>query len=856
MCALIHRSPPNGQTTAKSAVLAFATYLLFLTGWLGLHQALASDMSLVVTSGTTMQHPREGHTSTRLPDGRILVIGGSWALDSFLTAVEIYNPVTGISTPVTSLHTSRTRHTATLLPDGRVLVVGGYTLPQQWLADAEVYDPKTDVWTVVAPKFSHGISHSTTLLKNGKVLVAGGAIGNGVCTDHVETFNPMSNAWTEVAPMDSERGAQTAQLLSDGRVLLAGGARCNSPIAPLGGESMVYDPQTNVWASTGHMVLPRFFAESTRLPDGRVLVTGGFSVEAHPNFVAAPVAETYDPVTNTWSAAGSLAVARCTHGMVSMPNGQVLVVGGVRDWGNPPHWTADSFVPEIESYDPSTNQWNTLGLLPNPVAFSTTSLLADGRVWLAGGRSGQNGATRHDDTWLLKFSPEKAANTGSDLLIPRSNHTATRLLDGRVLVVGGARARNTQTNTVEIFNPSTGLTSPVATMHTPRSDHSATLLPDGRVLVVGGYSLPQQWLTDAEVYDPVADTWTVIPPLFAHGNGHTATLLQNGRILVAGGAIGSGVCTQDVETFNPQTNTWTEAAPLASGRYTHSTQLLNDGRVLLTGGWSCNSFPPLGGDAMLYDPVANIWSPTGPMIVQRRYVETARLPDGRVLVAGGYNSVGGLGITNTAEIYNPVSNSWSAAGTLSVPRYLHSLVALPNGRMLAVNGSSDTVYSPTSLVANMESYNPVSNQWTIIGQLQQPNIASTATLLQDGRVWGAGGRTGGSGAEVFWPNTWLMNASYPPGYALSVAINGSGSVTSDVPGIACGTACNTNYTFGDTLTLTAIPASADFSFTGWSGACTGISPSCVVSIDSAKSVQANFVWSHQSWKRPLPRNLR
>ncbi len=193
--------------------------------------------------------------------------------------------------------------------------------------------------------------------------------------------------------------------------------------------------------------------------------------------------------------------------------------------------------------------------------------------------------------------PPLSVTPGIMLQTPRALHTATRLLNGKILIVGGTQASDAHLSSVELFDPIAGTSSPVASLHTPRHGHTATLLPDGRVLVVGGYTLPQQWLADAEVYDPVADTWTVVSPHHSHGVQHTATVMDDGRVLVVGGCIGSGVCTDRVEIFNPPTNTWTDATPLTSDRASQTAHLLLDGRVLIAGGWGASNIP-IGGDAL------------------------------------------------------------------------------------------------------------------------------------------------------------------------------------------------------------------------------------------------------------------
>jgi len=345
---------------------------------------------------------------------------------------------------------------------------------------------------------------------------------------------------------------------------------------------------------------------------------------------------------------------------------------------------------------------------------------------------------------------------GITLPIPHARHTATRLLNGRILVVGGYAGENVSLAEVDLFDPMTGSITSVAPLHTPRHDHSATLLRDGRVLVVGGYNPQQQWLADAEVYDPFADTWTVVPPLYSHGTAHTATLMGDGRVLVVGGGTGSGVCTERAEIFDPRTNSWTKAPSLPAQRTGHTADLLNDGRVLVAGGVNAIGLT-VGGDAFLYDPKANNWTMTAPMVTQRAYAGSVQLKDERVLVAGGIAADGSSvwHMMANAEIYDPASNTWSATASLSGARSSFVLTPLPNGQVLAIGGTRAYEWTESSFVGEIEVYDLHTSSWQIVSRLPQPSAFAATAFFHDGRVWVTGGYTGPSGESIS-NATWII----------------------------------------------------------------------------------------------------
>lgn len=146
------------------------------------------------------------------------------------------------------------------------------------------------------------------------------------------------------------------------------------------------------------MLHPRVYAGSVLLSGGRVLNAGGYESIDAPNHLSAS-AEIYDPVSNSWKAAAPLSQARYAHEMMLLADNQVLAAGGARDWDC--CWNSNSFVHEIEVYDPALDCWHVAGALPQAEVWGASVLLPDGRVWVTGGQAGNVRETYWSTTWLL-----------------------------------------------------------------------------------------------------------------------------------------------------------------------------------------------------------------------------------------------------------------------------------------------------------------------------------------------------------------------------------------------------------------------------------------------------------------------
>ena len=319
--------------------------------------------------------------------------------------------------------------------------------------------------------------------------------------------------------------------------------------------------------------------------------------------------------------------------------------------------------------------------------------------------------------------------TGS-LNEPRYNHTATLLADGKVLVVGGSAAAGA---IAELYDPDTGKWNATGGLNVPRASHTATLLADGKVLVAGG----ARGLNSAELYDPVTGTWSITGSLNVSRGGATATLLGNGKVLVAAGIEVTGfddyITLDTAELYDPESGTWSFTGNLNLFDENYSTTLLQNGKVLVLGG---------AGSAGLYDPDLGTWSTIDSLSTNGRYHHTATLlPDGRVFIVGGAKVGGSL---NTAQFYDPDTETLSSTGHLNRARFDHTATLLPDGKVIVAGGSSHNASGFEPYLAKSELYDPETGTWSFTSKLKTPRNRHTATLLADGKVLLVGGSNGSS----------------------------------------------------------------------------------------------------------------
>ncbi len=378
-------------------------------------------------------------------------------------------------------------------------------------------------------------------------------------------------------------------------------------------------PAPVLWTSsaTGDMIMARAEHTATLLPDGRVLVVGGLDSVDEQTQQSLASAELYDPSTGMWNSTGSMTTPRARHTATLLPDGQVLVVGGYCPGlttkgcpvlGDPDHAIdPDGAISLAELYDPKTGTWTTTG----------------------------------------------------NMTTTRFGHTATLLTDGRILVAGAEHGMpDAILASTELYDPSTGRWTATSDMTTARTQQFAVMLGDGKVLVGGGIgpisSTAHDYLVSAELYDPISGIWTATGNLLTpRAQGGTIALLTDGKVLVAGGDGPGDAMLASAELYDPGSRSWTTAASMSGRRGGSASVSLPDGDVLVVGGFDVGNETGHGiAPSELFDPKAATWKVDG-NIGMPRFAHTATLlGDGQVLVAGGYV---GDGVGSSAELYSTAS---------------------------------------------------------------------------------------------------------------------------------------------------------------------------------------------------------
>ncbi|MBV8454393.1 MAG: hypothetical protein JOZ29_19280 [Deltaproteobacteria bacterium] len=708
------------------------------------------------------------YKATNLEDGTILFTGGVDENDNVLNSAELYNPTAD------SFIRTRGRlsggyfsHTATLIDtgssgsdNGMVLVAGGFNsigIPQ---SAAELYDPAKGTFTPTTSKMMtpRALQTATFLAPDvvsalrGQILITGGYSQNsfGVLRPQntTELFNPATNKFTALPnSMKEARANHSAILLRSGKVLILGGSGFPSPALA---DAEIFDPMTKTFTPTNSVPCPAATPNVTSPPgcmldtaygqtpillsNGQVIVTGGFT---HVRAV-----ELFDPTSKKFSALAAtplggrrgLKVDQDGYTATMLADGShVLVAGGVA-WG--------AIQQSAELFDATHGAVAGIGLMLSSFAAATATTLPDKRILFTGGSAGEKLGSATNSAQLFDYSttsflcPDGSRPAPNSFLPPCSSrlhdarwfHTATMLPRGadagQVLIAGGDIGEP-ESPTAELFNPADAAFTCIngagtflcnKSMTDVRFSHTATFLTTGsdrgKVLIAGGSNSSEGTLATAELFDPSTQTFSCVggvsanppkckPALNGVRTSHYAFLLRTGPnvgdVLIAGGSDQNGVPLRTAELFDPD-----------------------------TGSFSC-----VGGKS------ASVCKNS--MVAGRVGSSATMLANGRILFAGGINggTASGYSTIATAEIYDPVSNTFSAtAGHMTIARAGHSAALLNNGDVLIIGGATGRVgggTTPRSLLISLDG--DIQGSMVDAGEIFRPSIGtfSPTGSLTEGR---------------------------------------------------------------------------------------------------------------------------
>lgn len=343
----------------------------------------ASDANGINAIGN-MTGTRAAHTSTLLPDGKVLIAGGFASGGSSLARAELFDPAQKTFASTANMNVSRSGHTATLLPNGKVLIAGGYN--GDYLVSAELYDPADRSFRPTNTMHTARSGHVAVLLRNGKVLLVGGVGSGWTFLKDAELYDPATNSFSATGEMLAARESHTATLLTNGKVLITGGHKDRRAAMTVYSSAEIYDPATGKFSATSDMTRVRHKHGAVLLADGRVLIVGGADKrDGRPAYTSV---EIYDPATGTFTATGDMNSPRykLQDTIVLLNNGQVLIAGGAN---------------RAEVFDPARNRFSYVtGDMGAGRLFATATRLRNGQVLITGGYHGNNQVTAQ--AWLFR----------------------------------------------------------------------------------------------------------------------------------------------------------------------------------------------------------------------------------------------------------------------------------------------------------------------------------------------------------------------------------------------------------------------------------------------------------------------
>lgn len=349
----------------------------------------------------TMFNPRAWTSLIDEGDGNYLVAGGGSGALLALVSVDTsdrFDLATRTFTQGPKMSVERGVHTVSRLPGKKYLLAGGVDRLNDPQATCDLYDVSTQVFTSGAPMSDKRMAHSATELADGRVFVAGGL--NDMSTTQAalvsalastEIYDPVTNKWTKGPDMGEGKAGHAALRLPDGRVLLSGGLSWRSiftvRVPTFSSVVEIYDPKNNTISRVNSMASDRAGHAAVLLASGKVLVAGGIGGSILVGGVATAACELFDPASGQWSATGSLPTAKALGALVQLGDGSPAWIGGAAG-----SFLAPLPLDDCASYDVASAKWTSLPKLMTARATHVAAMSDSCAVFAIGGATGASNA--------------------------------------------------------------------------------------------------------------------------------------------------------------------------------------------------------------------------------------------------------------------------------------------------------------------------------------------------------------------------------------------------------------------------------------------------------------------------------
>jgi hypothetical protein len=751
------------------------------------------------------QQARAGFAAVALPDATVIAIGGYGETGQALDTIERFDPATGISRVVARMAVTRAEPGAALLDDGRIVIAGGLSSPVagESLRLVEIFDPATG--QVACPSAQGGCGlgdNDSGLMSAGRIdpLVVSlegveevaVMLGRGKCDDDPQPVGCSMVEDVEIPLAGGERinvaGAGSTAALT-GAGLLAARVDEMRLVRPdkgaliFGGrpepgfaraDLLLFNRQTgDVGTLTPTRALPARAGASGTVLGSDVLIAGGVDMTSSGVLTMDRVIDPFDDDNmidmDTEEVAGIELETRFFPTLASLPGDLVLLAGGA---GEDPGLltSAGSVVPRADAHLFVTVGSSFLRVSPDNDLAVPRWFHESMTVTIPGDDAG----TPEEDAVLFlggsALTPRRVPHPQAERFrLPRNAFEVWGLMGpgaafaanapAALYSLGGIDPHTGGLSTrVRAFDTQTDVFEDRWPLDEPRADHSATLLDDDNTfLIAGGRDASGQVLGSASLYNPFNDYAEPLPVTLNRARaGHTATRLDDGTVLLCGGQGTGGEALDTCEIFEPpgdllDPDTYDDArfnlaeGRMSAGRIGHTATWLPDtGEVLLVG----------VGDVEVDIVEADLFSvsdgrvrSTGLPALPRRFHAAAYLGSGRVLIAGGETSIGGIAPTATAEVYERANGIFTQlSDEMSVARVGAQALPLLGGDVLIAGGTRvGSGAFPTRSVSPSELYQPgVTGIGEFTDSIDVPLTFGRSDLAGSGEVFGRGVAAGGN----------------------------------------------------------------------------------------------------------------